>query len=166
MRAGIALGSNLGDRFAQLRAAQAELRTLPGTEAPFLVSSIYETEPVDCEPEAARFLNAVVEIGYLGDAQSLLEQLRRIEIAFGRPPAHARNTSRTLDLDLLYFDGLAIQSAELELPHPRMCERRFVLEPLSEIRPELVLPGQTETVAALLQRLPKTPPLLRAASEW
>jgi 2-amino-4-hydroxy-6-hydroxymethyldihydropteridine diphosphokinase len=166
MRAGIALGSNLGDRLAQLRAAQVELRALPDAEAPFLASSIYETEPVDCEPEAARFLNAVLEIGYVGDAQTLLRELRRIEAVFGRPAAHARNTSRRLDLDLLYFDDLMIESAELQLPHPRMHERRFVLEPLSEIRPDLVLPGQTATVATLLRRLPATPPLLRGASEW
>jgi 2-amino-4-hydroxy-6-hydroxymethyldihydropteridine diphosphokinase len=69
-------------------------------------------------------------------------------------------------LDLLYFGNAQISDDRLQLPHPRMHERRFVLEPLRDIRPELVLPLQTETVAALLTHLPETPPLVRVASEW
>ena len=166
MRAGIALGSNLGDRLANLSSARHELTNLLETRPPVLASSIYETDPVGCERGAPAFLNAVIEIRYAGDADDLLKQLRRIEAALGRPVAHARNTSRTLDLDLLYFGDVTIERAELQLPHPRMHERRFVLEPLCDIRPELVLPQQTETVAALLARLPATPPLLRIHSEW
>jgi 2-amino-4-hydroxy-6-hydroxymethyldihydropteridine diphosphokinase len=166
MRAGIALGSNLGERLRTLRRARAEIERLPTIKPPILASSIYETAPVDCEPGASPFLNAVMEVGYAGDPGDLLKWLREIEAALGRAPAHAKNTSRTLDLDLLYFGDLMIATAELQLPHPRMHERRFVLEPLNEIRPELVLPHQTETVANLLAHLPQTPPLLRGPSEW
>jgi 2-amino-4-hydroxy-6-hydroxymethyldihydropteridine diphosphokinase len=166
MRAGIALGSNLGDRLRTLRKARAEIERLPNIKPPILSSSIYETAPVGCEPGASSFLNAVMEVGYAGEPGDLLKWLREIEASLGRPPAHAKNTSRTLDLDVLYFGDVSIATAELQLPHPRMHERRFVLEPLNEIRPELVLPGHTETVASLLARLPLTPPLLRAPSEW
>jgi 2-amino-4-hydroxy-6-hydroxymethyldihydropteridine diphosphokinase len=166
MRAGIALGSNLGDRLENLRKARAEIERLAATAEQIVASSIYETAPVDCEPGAPSFLNAVMEIGFAGEPGELLKQLRQIEAALGRPPAHAKNTSRTLDLDLLYFGDAAIARPELHLPHPRMHERRFVLEPLSEIRPELVLPRQTESVARLLGGLSETPPLLRVASEW
>ncbi len=166
MRAGIAFGSNLGDRLTNLRLARARVVCLPGVERPSLSSAVYETEPVDCEPGAERFLNAVVEIGYSGESDHLLGELRRIEHELGRPGNHARNAPRTLDLDLLYFGGAIVSRPDLELPHPRMQERRFVLEPLAEIRPALILPKQAETVAALLQRLPETRPLRRVASEW
>ena len=166
MRAGIALGSNLGDRLETLRGARAAIERLPKVEGPMRASSIYETEPVDCEPGAPTFLNAVIEIGYTGAPEELLQELRGIEAALGRPAAHARNTSRTVDLDLLYFGEKTIARLDLVLPHPRMHERRFVLEPLCEIRPDLVLPQQTESVAELLQKLPATPPLVRMASGW
>ena len=160
MRAGIAFGSNLGDRLANLKAARAQLCDLSGVEAPLLASAVYETDPVDCEA------NAVMEIGYAEEANELLRALRRIEAAHGRAPAHARNASRTLDLDLLYFGDVALSTPELELPHPRMPTRRFVLEPLVEIRPGLVLPGQQENVAAMLERLPDRSSLVLVASEW
>ena len=165
-RAGIALGSNLGDRLATLSSARSEICRLPAIQEPVLASAVYETEPVGCEPGAPRFLNAVMEVGYAGDAHALLGELRRIEATLGRPAAHARNTSRTVDLDLLYFADLTLAGDELQLPHPRMHERRFVLEPLRDIRPALVLPSQTKRVAELLAELPATPPLVRVTSEW
>ncbi len=165
-RAGIALGSNLGDRLARLRAARASLSRLPGVERPLLTSAVYETEPVGCEPDAPEFLNAVIEIGYAGSAHKLLRELGKIETAGGRSRAQARNASRTLDLDLLYFGDQTISESDLELPHPRLHERRFVLEPLAEIRPDLVLPRATDNVAELLRRLPESRPLLRVTSEW
>jgi 2-amino-4-hydroxy-6-hydroxymethyldihydropteridine diphosphokinase len=165
-RAGIALGSNLGDRLATLSNARREITRLAGVEQPVLASAVYETEPVDCEPSAPLFLNAVMEVGYAKDAHKLLGELRRIEATLGRPVAHARNTSRTVDLDLLYFGDARLADDKLQLPHPRMTERRFVLEPLREIRPELILVSHSETVAELLAKLPATPPLVRVASEW
>jgi 2-amino-4-hydroxy-6-hydroxymethyldihydropteridine diphosphokinase len=149
-----------------LSAARRQIEVMAGVGHPVLASGVYETEPVGCEPGAPAFLNAVMEVGYGGDAHALLGELRRIEAMLGRPVAHARNTSRTVDLDLLYFGDLILASDELEVPHPRMHERRFVLEPLSEIRPEAILPPHSKTIADLLAELPSTPPLLRIASEW
>lgn len=166
MRAGIAFGSNLGDRLANLKAAREEVSRLPQIESPLLASVVYETEPVDCEPGTTKFLNAVIEIGYAGGGEELLRALRNIENAHGRPTSHARNAPRTLDLDLLYFGGVSITQPDLQLPHPRMRDRRFVLQPLAEIRPDLVLPGDSETVAELLRRLPHATPLVQFASEW
>ena len=166
MRAGIALGSNLGNRLANLSAARARLGELPKIEPSILASAVYETEPIDCEPTAPKFFNAVMEIGYHGEPAELLRDLRAIETALGRPLGHARNASRLLDLDLLYFGDVASTTPELELPHPRMQTRRFVLEPLAEIRPELVLPAQQKTVADLLAEFPHRSPLVRLTSEW
>ncbi|MFN2508311.1 MAG: 2-amino-4-hydroxy-6-hydroxymethyldihydropteridine diphosphokinase [Chthoniobacterales bacterium] len=165
-RAGIAFGSNLGDRLAQLKAARQRLSALAGIEPPLLASAVYETEPVNCEPDAPAFLNAVVEIGYSRAPLELLQELRDIEAALGRPAAHVRNVSRTLDLDLLYFGDLEMARPELQLPHPRMHERRFVLEPLSDIRADLILPRQELNVATLLQQLPPAQRLVRVTSEW
>jgi len=157
MRCGIALGSNLGDRIAHLRAACAALRLLhTGPDAP-LVSPIYETEPVDCAPDCSAYLNAVIEIDYEGGALGLLLALQQIEHREGRPAAHAYHASRTLDLDLLYMGDTVLQSPALTLPHPRIAERRFVLQPLADIRPELILPGAHQPVAELLSGLPSSP---------
>jgi 2-amino-4-hydroxy-6-hydroxymethyldihydropteridine diphosphokinase len=166
MRAGVGFGSNVGDRLASLSAARQQVTQLPGVKPPVLASAKNKSEPIDCEPGAARFFNAVIEIGYSGGGEQLLRDLRRIEESLGRPPDHPRNAPRTLDLDLLYFGLVVISTPELQLPHPRMHERRFVLAPLAEIRPDLVLPQRNGSVAALLQELPDRSPLLRVASEW
>jgi 2-amino-4-hydroxy-6-hydroxymethyldihydropteridine diphosphokinase len=166
MRAGIALGSNLGDRLANLKTARQKIQSLAQVEPPLLASAVYETEPVDCEPGAPAFLNAVMEISHAGEPLALLQRLRQIEAALGRPPRHVRNASRTIDLDLLYCDDVVMDTPELELPHPRMHQRRFVLEPLAEIRPDFVLPNQTRNVSELLRDLADTSPLVRFASEW
>ncbi len=92
---------------ASLTKARARIFALPGISPPLLSSALYETEPVECEPGAEKFLNAVVEIGYEGLSQQLLEELKKIEAALGRPPERARNHSRTIDLDLLYHGARA-----------------------------------------------------------
>ena len=166
MRAGIALGANVGDRLASLRAARGCIEAVDQLEPPLLASGIYETEPVDCEPGAPRFLNAVVEIGFAGAASELLAQLRAIERQLGRPSVHPRNVSRTIDLDLLYFGEQIIDTAELQLPHPRLHERAFVLQPLADIRPELVLPTRQRAVRELLANLNVTSELVRIDSGW
>lgn len=140
MRAGIALGSNLGDKTTLLNQAIGHLKEIHDS-GDFLLSGFHETEPVDCAPGTPSFLNAVAEIGISLPPLELLHRLQQLEIRFGRPKDHARNSSRTLDLDLLYCDEMTLNHPELELPHPRMTERSFVLTPLSEIRPDLKLPG-------------------------
>lgn len=166
MRAGIAFGSNLGDRLTNLKRGRRDLLSLPGIEQPILASAVYETEPVDCEPGTGKFFNAVIEVGYSGAGEDLLRELRLIEEAHGRAAEHKRNEPRTLDLDLLYFGGVSISQPDLQVPHPRMRSRRFVLQPLAETRPDLILPGETQTVAQLLARLPDRTPLVQIASEW
>jgi 2-amino-4-hydroxy-6-hydroxymethyldihydropteridine diphosphokinase len=157
MRAGIAFGSNLGDRLLMLRQARACLLASPLLAPPFRASSIYLTSPVDCPPGSDPFLNGVIEAELTGDPAALLRDLSGLEEALGRPtrPARSkRNAPRCIDLDLLYAGDFEISTDELILPHPGIVRRRFVLVPLAEIRPGLMLPGQTETVSQLLRKLP------------
>ena len=153
MRAGIALGSNLGDRLAHLRLAREGVLALPGVSAPVLRSRVYETEPVGSAPDAGAYLNAVLEVEYDGQPITLLDGLQRIEADFGRPSKRPRNAPRTLDLDILYAGNLVLSNAEDVIPHPRLHLRRFVLTPLADVHPDLLLPGQHHTIAALLARL-------------
>jgi 2-amino-4-hydroxy-6-hydroxymethyldihydropteridine diphosphokinase len=120
-----------------------------------LVSKWHETEPVDCPAGSGRFLNGVVEIAWRGTAEELFEGLTEIETSMGRPKERPRNAPRRIDLDLLYLGDLAIDVPGLIIPHPRIAERAFVLCPLAEIRPELVLPGCSASVAKLLDRTGK-----------
>ncbi len=166
MRTGVALGSNLGDRLANLRTARKAILQLAGATPPILASAIYETEPINCEPGAGKFLNAVLEFDYEGDPLELLKRLGELEQVLGRLPDHPRNVSRKIDIDLLYFGATKIDKKELQLPHPRMHLRRFVLQPLAEIRPDLVLPNQTKTVRELLAQLDESGKVVRHSSGW
>ena len=149
----IALGSNLGDSRMILLAALAELQVF--STAPVLKSSLWQTSPVDCPPGSRKFLNAVAAlVPPAGETpESLLEKLQALEKKFGRRPKKLLNEPRPLDLDLIAFGMETRSSARLTLPHPRAFARRFVLQPLCEIAPALVLPGQTRTVAQLLAGL-------------
>jgi 2-amino-4-hydroxy-6-hydroxymethyldihydropteridine diphosphokinase len=161
-RTGIALGSNLGDRTHHLRLAVSALRALHTPGEPFLTSPVYQTQPRFCPPGSPEFLNAVVEMAWSGTPGDLHRETLAIEAALGRTPSGPRNAARVIDIDLLYIGDLTMQSATLELPHPRIAERRFVLEPLSAIRPDLVLPGANQSVSRLLAELVSDePPLAR-----
>jgi 2-amino-4-hydroxy-6-hydroxymethyldihydropteridine diphosphokinase len=166
MRAGIALGSNLDNRREYLHSAREKILQIAHGNAPFLFSPLYETDPIGCEPGAQKFLNAVMEMDYEGEPGELLRELRRIEESLGRDPDHARNASRTVDLDLLYFGDRTIDGAELQLPHPRLHLREFVLAPLADVRPDLILPGQIAPVRALLENLADDSAVVRVADEW
>jgi 2-amino-4-hydroxy-6-hydroxymethyldihydropteridine diphosphokinase len=166
MRTAVALGSNLGDRLDNLRVARQQIRDLTDIQPPVLASAIYETDPVDCEPGAPKFLNAVVEFGYNGDPLRLLKKLKSVEDALGRPREHARNVSRKIDIDLLYIGDMKINDGELELPHPRMHLRKFVLQPLADIRPELILPRQAKSVRKLLAQLNDTCNVVCVRNDW
>jgi 2-amino-4-hydroxy-6-hydroxymethyldihydropteridine diphosphokinase len=166
MRTAVGLGSNLGDRLDNLRAARKAILGLSTVKPPILSSPIYETDPVDCERGAEKFLNAVVEFDYEGDPANLLEQLIRIEEGLGRKRDHAKNVSRTIDIDLLYWGQRNIENERLQLPHPRMHLRKFVLQPLADIRPDFVLYGQKKTVSELLKELGKSGEVIRFAESW
>lgn len=157
-RAAIALGSNLGDRLATLQTARDRLRERAAPGAAFLQSSIYRTEPVGCPEGSADFFNAVIEIGWPGTPLDLLAALQGIEAALGRVRGGRPNEPRTLDLDLLAFADLTLAHPDLVLPHPRLGGRRFVLEPLAEIRPDLRPPGLGDSVAGRLAVLGGPPP--------
>ena len=166
MRTAVALGSNLGDRLGNLRAARQRIVDVADVQPPIFSSAIYETEPIDCEPEAAKFLNAVVEFDYEGNPIHLLEELLRIEESLGRKRNHSQNVSRTIDMDLLYCGDHQIDDERLRLPHPRMHLRRFVLQPLADIRPDLTLPGLKKTVGELLAQLNESGEVVRLADSW
>ena len=120
-----------------------------------LRSSLWETEPVNCPAGSPRFVNAVVGlVPRRGETpESLLKRLRAIEKDFGRERKKVLNEARPLDLDLIAFGKERRKSGALTLPHPRAHERRFVLEPLAEIAPDMVLPGQSRSVKKLLRAL-------------
>lgn len=166
MRAGIALGANLGDRLLSLTTARAMIFALPGVSLPHLSSAIYETTPIECEPGAGKFLNAAVEVGYEDEPFSLLRALQQIERTLGRPTDHEPNRSRPIDLDLLYHGSRVSHEAPLLLPHPRMHRRGFVLLPLAEIRPDLALPGMKKTIGELSAELAQEASVVRAAQQW
>ena len=166
MRAGIALGSNLGDRLQNLRAGRDAVLRLPGVSAPLLASRIYETEPVGTGPDAGAFLNTVIEVEFTGQPHELLIGLQTIEAAMGRPSKRPRNAPRTLDLDILYVGNLVLANDEIVIPHPRLHIRRFVLQPLHDIRPELLLPGQQSTVRELFAKLADRSAVAEVAREW
>jgi len=166
MRTAVALGSNLGDRLDNLRAARRQIVELAQVQPPVVFSSIYETEPIGCERGAAKFLNAVIEFDYEGDPVRLLEQLSRVEESLGRKRDHPKNVSRTVDIDLLYCGDRQIDNERLQLPHPQMHLRKFVLQPLADIRSELVLPGQTRTVREMLAELKEPGEVVRVANNW
>ncbi len=155
MRTGIALGSNVGDRMSHLAFAKSAIESLGF--GPILTSHVYETEAADCAPDTPAFLNAVMEFGYSGDLFALLASLQKLEVAAGRPAVHGRNMPRPLDLDILYSGNRVINHRSLKVPHPRMHHRRFVLQPLTDIRPQLLLPGQTHRAESLLARTPVQP---------
>ncbi len=152
MRAGIALGSNLGNRHAFLEKAIFNLKELH-EGGDFLTSSFVETSPQDCPPGSPDFLNAVVELQTSLKPLDFLEQLQRLEVSAGRESDHGFHTPRTLDLDILYCDNLVINHPQLQLPHPLIRERYFVLKPLSEIRPDLILPGWPECCSFYLSEI-------------
>lgn len=157
---GIALGSNLGDREANLKRGLQMLveRIRPSS---VLAGGIYETDPVDCAPGTQAFLNTVVELVAAVTPRELHEHLQAVEKAVGRPAVREKNSPRTLDLDLLYAGDFVSGDPVLTVPHPRLHLRRFVLQPLADIRPGLVPPGRSESIAELLVGLRDDPAEVR-----
>jgi len=159
-RAGIALGSNLGDRLANLRAARDRLVRLSPESASLLQAPVYQTVPLHCPDGSPDFLNTVIELELAAAPLDLLRATQAIERQLGRPAGGPRHAPRVIDVDLLYLGTETMASAALVLPHPQLAQRRFVLQPLADIRPELVLPGHTANIAALLRQLVSAEPPL------
>jgi 2-amino-4-hydroxy-6-hydroxymethyldihydropteridine diphosphokinase len=146
-RAYVGLGANLGDRERTLRAAVDALAGEAGIEV-VAVSTLRETAPVGVG-EQPRFLNGVVALETTLGARELLDRLLAVEQRFGRVRIPGEHGPRTLDLDLLLYGNEAIDEPGLTIPHPRLHERRFVLEPLAELVPGLVLPGRGDVESLL-----------------
>jgi 2-amino-4-hydroxy-6-hydroxymethyldihydropteridine diphosphokinase len=153
-RAVLSLGSNLGERLTSLQGAVNAVADTPDVWVTG-VSPVYETEPVDCPPDAETFLNAVVLIDTTLAASRLLDRAHAIEDAFGRERGEgvATNASRTLDVDIIVVGDRRADDENLVLPHPRAFERAFVLQPWYDVEPDAVLPDHGP-IAELLEKAP------------
>ncbi len=151
-RAHIGFGSNMGFREAAYRSALDSLSKIPRTDVK-AHSYLYETEPVGLVDGGPKFLNAAIALETNLLPEELMAYLRSIELKLGKSPLHRSNLSRPIDLDLLLYGDEIIQKDSLQVPHPRMHRRAFVLVPLAEIASEAVHPVLNCTVGDLFSRL-------------
>ena len=162
----LGLGSNLGDRAANLFRALAAL----GARGILVrrVSPLYETEPVDAPADDDRrlYLNTVLVLESALAPEAFSEAMHAIEARLGRVRGPERHAPRPIDIDLVAFGELRRDTPSLRLPHPEAACRRFVLQPLADVRPGLRLPGQSSTVHDLLATLPTTPAVALAGEQW
>jgi 2-amino-4-hydroxy-6-hydroxymethyldihydropteridine diphosphokinase len=164
--AGIAIGTNLGDRLLNLQRGLSMLieRVQPTA---IIAGALYETDPVNCAPGTQAFLNSVIEIEAACTPQELHAHLQAIEQAMGRPAIREQNSPRALDLDVLYAGDFVSDDPQLIVPHPRLHLRRFVLQPLADIRPDLTLPGHSFSIAQHLAALQDDPMEVRLVTkDW
>ena len=168
MEIAFSLGSNLDDRVSHLREAKRQLVAFSDTTL-LAQSTLYDTSPVDVAPEYAdlHFVNAVLVLDSDRSPQEWLERLQTIESDIGRErDASDRNAPRTIDIDMLYAGDAHFERRDLTLPHPRWATRRFVLEPLAEIRPNHVLPGGSVPVREMLTQLDTDDTCKPMSEEW
>lgn len=162
----IALGSNLGNRLSHLKSARDLLRNL-AVAGSFEQSPIYQTTPVQCPDASPDFFNCVVSFQYSGTPQQLHNQTQGIEYHLGRDRSAGQNAPRVIDVDILAFGDITHDDGLLEIPHPRMLHRRFVLEPLCDIAPDFRLPGDRATLAEHAKHLDsQEPPLQLVQAQW
>ena len=167
MEVGLSLGSNMGDRLAHLKNAKAIILNSPGIMSADQ-SPVYETEPVDVPPEfqALNFLNAILIVKTLIPLSQLMRTFQFMEQKIGRVPNTVINAPRPMDIDIIYADGLQVREQHIVIPHPHWQERRFVVQPLCDVRPDLKLPGQTGTVADVLAGLNDPHKVILFAKKW
>ena len=159
-RVGIGLGTNLGNRLSNLRVARDMLRGLVDENSYYLQSPIYQSEPVGCTADSPDFFNAVIELDYIGKPYELLDRTQGVEFHLGREAVYERNSPRVIDVDILYFGNEVMSDEILSIPHPSLTDRLFVLHPLAEIRPNLILPGDEATISDHLKHLDSGEPEL------
>jgi 2-amino-4-hydroxy-6-hydroxymethyldihydropteridine diphosphokinase len=167
MEIGFSLGSNLYNRKRLLMQAKNLLLSAPRTR--FVDQSpIYETTPVDVKPEYRNmpYLNSVVIVESELPLESWLSYIGKIEKMLGRERSEDRNAPRPIDIDIIYAGSQIIDSGGLEVPHPRWAERRFVVQPLSDVRPDLVMPEANRPVSDILRSLPRDEGLSVFEERW
>ncbi len=167
METGFSLGSNLSGRLRLL--SQAKTLLLMDPKVTFVVqSSVYETEPVDVKEEyrSLKFLNAVLVVESPYTAEEWLPKIQQVERCLKRERTDDRNAPRTIDVDILFCGEKVVDDDLLQIPHPRWAQRRFVVEPLADVRPELVLPGAEGSVSNILARLPANDEVRLFSEKW
>lgn len=168
MEIGLSLGSNLNHRLENLREATNRIGSLPGTRV-LAKAPVYETEPVGVKQEYAtlHYLNTVVIIETDMALADLSNAIHQIEADMGRIRTEDRNAPRAIDIDVLYAGEIERADGILDLPHPRWAQRRFVVQPLADVRPHLRLPGEPRRVSEILKSLPATNiALYRGEQQW
>jgi 2-amino-4-hydroxy-6-hydroxymethyldihydropteridine diphosphokinase len=164
---GFSLGSNIGGRLRLL--SQAKTLLLLDSSVRFVDQSfVYETEPVGVKNEYRdmKFLNAVLVVESSYTAEEWLPKIRRIEEQLKRERSEDRNAPRTMDVDILFCGSEIVDSDLLRIPHPRWAERRFVVQPLADVRPGLILPGTDQPVSAILARMPDNDDVRLFVERW
>ncbi len=167
MEIGFSLGSNMHNRKRLLMQAKTLLLSAPRTR--FVDQSpIYETTPVDVKPQYQdmAYLNSVVIVESELPLESWLSYIGKIEASLGRERSDDRNAPRPIDIDMIYAGDQTVDGAGLEVPHPRWADRRFVVQPLCDVRPELVLPEAHKSVSGILGTLPKDTDLSVFDERW
>ena len=167
METGFSLGSNLGGRLRLL--SQAKTLILMDPRVQFVdQSSVYETEPVDVKEEyrTMKFLNTVLIVESDLDPDEWLSKMKKVEATLQRVRTEDRNAPRPIDVDLLFIGDQIVDSDLLQVPHPRWAERRFVVEPLAEVRPDLVLPGTNDSVRKILEQMPPSDDVRFFSERW
>jgi 2-amino-4-hydroxy-6-hydroxymethyldihydropteridine diphosphokinase len=150
----IGFGSNLGDRKTKFQEALRALEDLPKTSLKAR-SRLYETDPVDLSDRGSKFLNAVILVETDLSPRELIGSMRSIELALGKSVHHRSDKSRVIDLDLLLYGDDHFREDDFEVPHPRMSNRSFVLAPLAELAPNILIPTLGRTVEDLVRLLPE-----------
>ena len=167
METGFSLGSNMGMRLRQL--AQAKTLLLLDSQVTFVdQSSVYETEPVGVKDKyrSMKFLNAVLVVESPYTAEEWLLKIKYVEEVLQRERTEDRNAPRPIDVDILFSGEQIVDSDLLQVPHPRWAERRFVVEPLAEVCPDLVLPGSACSVAKILEQMPVNDDVRLFSERW
>jgi 2-amino-4-hydroxy-6-hydroxymethyldihydropteridine diphosphokinase len=162
---GLSLGSNMGDRLQNLKSACEDLEKYEEIQI-IAKSKIYETEPVSVPEEYkdALYYNAFIVVSTTMIPESLLEIAKEMERKYGRDLCPEKNSPRPLDIDIIYVGNLTFNTKRVKVPHDRWNERLFVVQPLVDVRPNIIIPGQTKTAKQILKKLPKKP-YVRFASE-
>lgn len=167
MEAGLSLGGNMGDRLHYLCAARDAISSVPGVTIT-AQSPVYETEPVGVKPEYKDqpYLNAVLILTSNLAPDELSDIVHDIEDRIGRERSEDRYAPRIIDIDILYIEKLTIHTRKLQVPHPSWATRRFVVQPLTDVRPHLVLPGIHRTCKEVLCSLPDLPDVVPFQKTW